>query len=417
MLVSSQSTLRKNFHTLPFSFVLWSKAYPMTGTAKSGSLCLGLVVLLIVAFPLVSFEDTTVVFGPENYMRGKGRPVPVTTNFQVANPERVYELRINNGGLNGEFQHVSSAVITLNGVEVVSPSDFSQSVDLIVKPVTLLAENTLTVEVRSAPGSGFTLQILGEAAADATPPTLEFLNPTDGATVNTTTPTFTIAFSDDESGIDLTSYQTFINGVDVTSSTTVTATEATYTPSNPLPAGDNEAMATVADQAGNVQSVVIRFTIAVFRAIPDCAPLSGEVPLQVRFRSRGEFTNGSIIRYRWDFQGDGVFDTSDAVAQDYTFTFEQPGTYDAVLEVTNNLNETTVDTCTITVTGNPPVAIADVMPSNGPVPLTVLFTGIGRKQNGTIVLHEWDFDGDGVFDFATNTFDAGQDTVSMVEHT
>ena len=44
-------------------------------------------------------------------------------------------------------------------------------------------------------------------------------------------------------------------------------------------------------------------------AIADCAPLSGARPLAVRLRSLGEFTGGSIVRYRWDFQGDGVYDT------------------------------------------------------------------------------------------------------------
>lgn len=142
-----------------------------------------------------------------------------------------------------------------------------------------------------------------------------------------------------------------------------------------------------------------------FRAIADCSPTTGIVPLDVRFRSRGEFPGGSIIRYRWDFQGDGTFDTNDPVPQDFLFTFEAPGVFGAVLEVTNNFGETATDTCTVTVSSAAPIATADADPSNGPAPLTVTFSGTGFESGGSIVRHSWDFDGDGVFDFETSEFD------------
>lgn len=145
-----------------------------------------------------------------------------------------------------------------------------------------------------------------------------------------------------------------------------------------------------------------------FRAIADCSPTTGIVPLKVRFRSRGEFAGGSIIRYRWDFQGDGTFDTSDPVPQDFVITFDVPGVYAALLEVTNNFGETATDTCTITVSAAAPVARADADPSNGPAPLTVTFTGTGFESGGSIVLHSWDFDGDGVFDLETSEFNNPQ---------
>lgn len=238
---------------------------------------------------------------------------------------------------------------------------------------------------------------------DTTLPTLQFVSPTDGATVGTTTPTFTTYFSDSGSGLDVSSYRTLVNGVGVTASTTVTPTGATYTTAAPLPAGDNQATAQIADRAGNVRSVSIHFTVAVFRAIADCAPTSGTAPLPVTFRSRGEFTGGTIVRYRWDFQGDGVFDTSDAVATDRTFTFNQAGTFMPVLEVTNNLGKTATDKCTIQVSRTPPTATANATPSNGAVPLLANFTCTGSVPNGTIVRYEWDFEGDGLYDYSSPT--------------
>lgn len=146
--------------------------------------------------------------------------------------------------------------------------------------------------------------------------------------------------------------------------------------------------------------------LPAFRAIADCSPTTGVAPLRVRFRSRAEFAGGSIIRYRWDLDGNGVFDTFDPVPVDYLFDFEVPGVFAPTLEVTNNFGETATDSCTITVATAAPVATADADPSNGAAPLTVTFTGVGEKRGGAIELHSWDFDGDGVFDFETSTFSA-----------
>jgi hypothetical protein len=104
---------------------------------------------------------TFVVFGPETYRYAPGKPTPQSTAFTVLNPATTYTLRIHNGGLSNEFSRVSSAVITLNGLEIAKPNDFNQNVALIEKPVTLTATNTLTVEVRAPPEGGLTLQIVG----------------------------------------------------------------------------------------------------------------------------------------------------------------------------------------------------------------------------------------------------------------
>lgn len=264
---------------------------------------------------------------------------------------------------------------------------------------------TLTATIEDFEGNlSDTVSVSFTVLSDGTPPSLAFLNPLDGGTVNTRHPEFRLAFDDGTgSGIDVASFRLTLNGTDVTASAVVTPTGATYTTASPLPSGDNTATARIADRAGNVQTAAIRFTISVFEAIADCAPTSGIIPLNVRFRSRGEFTGGSIVRYRWDFEGDGVFNTSDPVARDYTFNFTRAGTFNALLQVTNNLGQTATDTCTIVASGNRPTATANASPSNGPIPLDVNFTCVGSNPDGSIALYEWDFEGDGVFDFSSTT--------------
>ena len=101
------------------------------------------------------------IFGPKDYLRAHGKPAVVTETFTLTDLLTHVTLRIDNGGRTGQYARVSSAVVTLNGVVVVAPHDFNPHVAVIEKAITLTRENVLRVEVRSKPGSGFTLQILG----------------------------------------------------------------------------------------------------------------------------------------------------------------------------------------------------------------------------------------------------------------
>jgi hypothetical protein len=85
----------------------------------------------------------------ELYVRDTGKPEAETKKFAAA--PGPYQLTIVNGerGQN----RVSSAVITLNGANVASPNSFSKNAPVIATDVILAAQNTLSVELRSSPGS------------------------------------------------------------------------------------------------------------------------------------------------------------------------------------------------------------------------------------------------------------------------
>jgi PKD repeat protein len=238
---------------------------------------------------------------------------------------------------------------------------------------------------------------------DITPPKINITYPSDGAFLNTTTPTITITFSDEDSGINNKSFNVKINGVDSSSLFTVTKTGATYKVTSDLPVGNNTITASISDNAGNTASATSNFTIGVLRAIPGASPTSGLAPLTVHFTTDGEDPFGTIVAFRWDFDGNGTWDTYDTVARDINYTYNLPGTYNAKLQVTSSTGQTAVATVTITALNNPPVATAKVVPSNGQVPLAVQLMGSGTDKDGTIVLYEWDFEGDGVYDWSSTT--------------
>lgn len=148
--------------------------------------------LAILSFPIQA--DTFVAYGPVTYTRSTGAPAPVTTSFTVFDATATYTLIIDSDG-------VSSAVVTLNGVEIVKPNEFNSTVKLITKQVTLKLSNQLTVEMRGAPGKSFKLQIIG---VDNNLPTITaHVTPAPNAAGwNKSPATVTFTCSDKTSGID-----------------------------------------------------------------------------------------------------------------------------------------------------------------------------------------------------------------------
>jgi hypothetical protein len=119
-----------------------------------------LVVVLLAIFPGLSHAGTWVAFGPQTYVQGPGSATAVTSSFSVLNPNTVYVLKINNGGLNRQFPG-STGVITLNGVRIVGPRELNPLIPVLIWPIFLRSNNQLGVELRGATGSGILLQIIG----------------------------------------------------------------------------------------------------------------------------------------------------------------------------------------------------------------------------------------------------------------
>ena len=125
-------------------------------------------------------KDDHAVFGPRKFARDKGKPEVEKVRFSVAKGGEDYAFRLVNGDgdkgrdknrnwdkdrdrdRDGDSQ-VSSASITLNGVEVIGPSDFQRHEKVIERKVTLQKSNFLSVLLEGKPGSFITVKITGTA--------------------------------------------------------------------------------------------------------------------------------------------------------------------------------------------------------------------------------------------------------------
>jgi PKD repeat protein len=63
-------------------------------------------------------------------------------------------------------------------------------------------------------------------------------------------------------------------------------------------------------------------------------PLGG-APVQVKFFNQSSDPDGTLVNFEWDFDGDGTFDQSGG-EPDGLFLYQQPGTFQVTLRVTDN---------------------------------------------------------------------------------
>ena len=146
-------------------------------------------------------------------------------------------------------------------------------------------------------------------------------------------------------------------------------------------------------------------------------PLSGEVPLNVEFDGSSSLDpDGNIVRFDWDFDGDGAWDQYDGLAQ-MSHTYQQPGVYQARMRITDDKGAQDVVAIVITavVSGNlPPVAAFTPDDVFEDAPATIDFdassSNAGGDDGDSVVHYEWDWEGDGTYDssgespLATHTF-------------
>lgn len=169
--------------------------------------------------------------------------------------------------------------------------------------------------------------------------------------------------------------------------------------------GTFNATCRVTDSSGvSVIGTVVISTSPGLRAIAQANPTSGVRPLTVTFTPSGISTGPPILWYTWDYNGDGYYDSAQLPRPEVTtYTYTSSGVYNATLRVQDGAGATATDSVAVTVMNAPPTATASVNPTNGPAPLQVQFAGSGSSPNGAITRYEWDFDGDGTFDYSSPT--------------
>jgi hypothetical protein len=154
-----------------------------------------------------------------------------------------------------------------------------------------------------------------------------------------------------------------------------------------------------------------RRPVASFTATP--SPVLTGVP--VSFNAAGSSDpDGSIVKYEWDLDGNGTYETSTGTTPSASRSFPANGEFTVGLRVTDNLTGTDTTTRTVKVGPQPPTASFTANPNPAVVGGSVHYdASLSSDPDGTIVKYEWDFDGNGSFETNTGTTAAADRVYSI----
>jgi PKD repeat protein len=155
-------------------------------------------------------------------------------------------------------------------------------------------------------------------------------------------------------------------------------------------------------------------------ALFNLTPASGIAPLSVNFDASQSFAMGSIVEYRWDWEGNGEIDqiTTSPVTH---HVFTVGGLYMVQLTVVDEEGRTGSTTRQLSVDPplTAPVAVISASTLSGETPLLVHFDASGSydQDGGYIVDYLWDWNSNGTIDAtgvtASHTFTEGSHNVRL----
>ncbi len=330
-------------------------------------------------------QAQTVLFGPKQYTRTAGPPNQFTDTFTLpAGTTAPYTLHVVNGNTNGT-NRISSATVTLNGTQILGPSDFGQNVAVIDRTVTLQASNQLEIRLTSAPGSFITVSVLDTSAGSQ--PTALAPNPLNLAAGATGTLTATLApapsaagtlainsanpavatvpasasFAAGQTSVPLTvtavasgstSVTVTLNGASAASQVTVTPPPPTITGFTPTSGAVGTTVTITGTNFINVQTVTFNGVTAIF-TINNATTLTAVVPSGA--------TTGKI----------SVSDFAGSAQSATNFTVLPPPTVVSLLPATLTLTQDGNGTLTVTISAPQPTDTAVALTSSASTIATV----------------------------------------------
>lgn len=170
---------------------------------------------------------------------------------------------------------------------------------------------------------------------------------------------------------------------------------------------------TYASVLSNIHIVVKQLPVASLTA----DATSGQLPFTVKFDASGSTdSDGTIIDYEWDLDGNGTYNEAGAEAAAHgqskpaPYIYDAAGLYNVRVRVTDNDMRTDRAQLVVSVgTSVPPLAVLQADVTSGFKPLAVNFdASASTDSDGTIEDYEWDFDGNGIFNEAAGGEDAAR---------
>ncbi len=142
--------------------------------------------------------------------------------------------------------------------------------------------------------------------------------------------------------------------------------------------------------------------VAIFNIVPSTGPFTKIFTFNAH-DTYDDYEPDEDLRIRWDWDGDGTFDTEYSLNRSYEHQYTEPDTYDVIMEVVNSKGWTDHEMKSLVVYADsvPPVASFFVTPDSSSVNTIFLFDASATSDQYTPLdqlQFRWDWNNDGVWD-------------------
>jgi plastocyanin len=129
-------------------------------------------------------------------------------------------------------------------------------------------------------------------------------------------------------------------------------------------------------------------------------PYTTGINVPVQFKGNAQDRDSKIISYYWDFNGDGLYESTSPSNSSVSYTFTRSGKKVVTFSIETEDGLLVSDSAVVEVTNKAPTAKAgeDLVSERGK---KLHLKGSGEDPDGTILSYEWDFDGDGKVDWSS----------------
>lgn len=268
------------------------------------------------------------------WVRDKAGPTAFADSFEACDPSGRFTLTVDNGPAGAPA--ISSATISVNGVEVLKQSDFNPQVSHIERPLSGIgATNQIAAQLTSAPGGTLAVAVVAVMNCG-----IKIRSPAAGSTL---------------SGAEVLVQGTLPTSLGIDVGVQVNGTPAAVVPGRfvalvPIDPSVTGLTAIATNAAGTVLSkdaiplTVLPATPAAVRL--QVSPAGGLAPLPVQFQLANDT---AVAQVALDFDGDGTVDFTGAALDGVGFTYSQPGLYLPTLTATDATGKTYTSTVVLLV--------------------------------------------------------------------
>jgi len=135
-------------------------------------------------------------------------------------------------------------------------------------------------------------------------------------------------------------------------------------------------------------------------AILEATAASAGGPLYTFDASASHDTDGAVVSFRWDFDGDGEYEHNSGTVPRVEHRFDRTGLHIINLRIMDDSGAGASATTTVYVE-TLMAAVFTAAPDTGTAPLWVTFDPTSSYAPGGITIYQWDFEGDGEWDVTT----------------